>query len=98
MAARSEKSPRLRGTDGAGERGKRGAISPRDNALLCIRALVAVLPSSPGWSATYDDTLTRDDRSHIHEVSVEEGTLHAELTFEPTVEVRALERYDQLIA
>lgn len=46
MAARSEKNPRPRATDGADKRQKRGAISARDNALLCIRTLVAVLQTS----------------------------------------------------
>jgi DNA-binding MarR family transcriptional regulator len=46
MAARSEKSPRPRGTDAAAARGKRGAITPRENAFRCIRALIAVLQTS----------------------------------------------------
>lgn len=46
MAARSEKSPRPRGTDAGAARRKRSVISPSENAFRCIRALVAVLQTS----------------------------------------------------
>ena len=52
---------------------------------LAIVAAVLLVPASPGWAASFSGTLTKDDRSDSHSVTVDAGKLHAELTFEPTV-------------
>ena len=54
-------------------------------AVALVAGLLLITPASPGWSASYGGTLTRADRSASHSVTVAAGTLHATLTFEPTV-------------
>ncbi|HEY1117151.1 MAG TPA: hypothetical protein VGE43_05575 [Acidimicrobiales bacterium] len=56
--------------------------------VAALTAGLVLLPASPGWSSSYSGTLTAADRSDTHHVTVDRGTLRAELTFAPTVPTR----------
>lgn len=65
----------------------RAAVAAAGLTGLLVAGLLLV-PTAPGWSASYDGRLTASDRSDSHQVDVEAGTLHAVLTFEPTIPTR----------
>lgn len=53
--------------------------------VTAIVATLLLVPASAGWSATFDGTLSRGDRTDSRSVRVDAGKLRVRLAVEPTV-------------